>query len=84
MTWPPFPIFGATEMNAIHRLTAKATARRYKILVEMLNGDREYIAEQIRAHRGQFDEAVLAIAMEYDFNRDDMVELYGEYFDALC
>ena len=66
-------------MNKIQRIRMNNITKEYRNLLAMI-GDREVIADAIRNNRGQWEEAVFEIAREYEFNRQDMEEVFGRYF----
>lgn len=66
-------------MNSIQRIRANNIRKEYRNLLDKI-GDREVIADAVRNNGGQWEEAVEEIAIEYDFNRQDMEEVFGPYY----
>ena len=66
-------------MNKIQQIRVNKIRKEYQRLLA-ITGDKEEIADAIRNNRGQWEEAVFEVAREWDFNRQDMEEVFGPYF----
>ena len=66
-------------MNKIQQIRVNKIRKEYQRLLA-ITGDKEEIADALRNNRGQWEEAVLEVAREWDFNRQDMEEVFGPYF----
>ena len=66
-------------MNKIQQIRVNRIRKEYRNLLA-ITGDKEEIADALRNNRGQWEEAVEEIAIEHDFNRQDMEEVFGPYY----
>ena len=66
-------------MNKIQQIRVNKIRKEYRNLLN-ITGDKEEIADALRNNRGQWEEAVLEIARENEFSRQELEEVFGPYY----
>ena len=66
-------------MNKIQQIRVNKIRKEYRNLLA-ITGDKEEIADALRNNRGQWEEAVLEIARENEFSRQELEEVFGPYY----